>query len=236
MNIIPSQYQEMETVFECINKFQARCITFISPIGGTGTTTSAVSAANRLANGQAKVLLIDLNSCNPMTESDLRDVAAQKDEWSFADISCQLAPQHVEKFDFLSITNLLDLALVREKSVFEKAVLMLKQEYDYILFDMSPLNKNNQSNFPLHLLMSVTDVLFMTVSLGKTTQEELDKAVSLIKETSCEQVFVLVSQTQMPPLGVCLINSLNKKLTKLPKLKNRLIRFIERQQWLFEGV
>jgi len=236
MKIIPKSYQELEVIFEAINSENSRCIAFASPNGYSGATSLAISVAKRLSGRNERVLVIDLNTCNPISSNELTSIPNALATWSFGDISCQLNAQMVEDFYFLSITQLKDLALVREKDVFGMAILMLKQEFDYILFDMSPICKRNHANFPLHLLFSVTDLLLLDIAIGKTTQETLDTVVSELKQAHCKRYEIVVSQMYMPPLGERIIDSINQRFTKLPKLKHRLIKLVNKQQWLFHGV
>lgn len=235
MKIIPRHYQELETIVDSINCNKARCIGFCAPNGGEGVSSLAVSVAKRLTGRNAKVLLIDLNSCNPMTQADLSSMPKRLEAWSFGDISCQLNTQNIEDFDFLSITRLQDLALVREKDVFSMAILMLLQEFDYILFDTSPLCNKNHANFPLHLLSAATDLMILQIALGKTTQENLDAAVSELKAVKCKHYEIIASQIYMPPLGDRLIDSINRRVKRFPKLKHRLRKIIKKQDWLFHG-
>ena len=219
MKIIPKQYQELEVIFEL-----------------AGATSLAISVAKRLSGRNERVLVVDLNTCNPLSSQQLSNMPNALAKWSFGDISCQLNAQQVDDFYFLSITQLQDLALVREKDVFETAILMLKQEFDYILFDMSPICKKNHANFPLHLLLSVTDLLLLDIALGHTTQETLDSVISELKQAHCKRFEIVVSQLYMPPLGERLVSSINARFAKLPKIKHRLIRIVNKQHWLFEGV
>ena len=236
MKIIPKSYQELEVIFEAINSENSRCIAFASPNGYSGATSLAISVAKRLSGRNERVLVIDLNTCNPISSNELTSIPNALATWSFGDISCQLNAQMVEDFYFLSITQLKDLALVREKDVFGMAILMLKQEFDYILFDMSPICKRNHANFPLHLLFSVTDLFLLDIAIGKTTQETLDTVVSELKQAHCKRYEIVVSQMYMPPLGERIIDSINQRFAKLPKLKHRLIKLVNKQQWLFHGV
>ncbi|WP_372765777.1 AAA family ATPase [Pseudoalteromonas sp.] len=236
MKIIPKQYQELEVIFDAINRENARCIAFASPYGHAGATSLAVSVARRLSGRNERVLVIDLNTFHPMSDKDLISMPNSLAKWSFVDISCQLNAQVIDNFYFLSITQLQDLTLVREKDVFNTAILMLKQEFDYILFDMSPICKKHHANFPLHLIISVTDLLLLDISLGKTTQDTLDAVINELEQVNCKRYEIVVSQIFMPPLGDCLIKSINRRCYKLPKLRQFLTNLVNKQHWLFTGV
>jgi Mrp family chromosome partitioning ATPase len=234
MKIIPNNYQELEKIYNIINKNKSKCITFISSNENTGNTTLAISMAKRLSGKNQRVLFIDLNTCHTL-QKECVDKKCINDKWSFTDISCQLNTFHYQDFFFLSIENLIDLKLVKENNVFEKAISMLLQEYDYILFDMSPLNKKNHSNFPLHLLLSETDLVLLNISFKKTTQENLDKSIKDLNSSGCKNFEIVVNQTFMPPLGDKIIEKLEKHLSKLPKLRNKLIKTTQNKKWLFRN-
>lgn len=236
MKIIPTEYQELEAICESITKTNARCIACSSPLGKAGTSSLVISIAKRLSGRNQRVLIIDLNTCHPLNQQEYASLPAQLPNWSFSDISCQLNTQEIENFYFLSVNQLQDLALVREKDVFSMAVLMLQQEFDYILFDMSPICKKNKANFPLQLLLSVTDLTLVEIALGETKQEELDHVVMELKKSACKHIEFVATQMYMPPLGELLVSSINNRFAKLPKLKRRLLKLVERQAWLFQGV
>ena len=234
MKIIPNNYQELEKVYNIINKNNSKCITFVSSSEKIGNTTLAISMAKRLSGKNQRVLFIDLNACHPL-QKELYD-KEDGDKWSFTDISCQLNTLSYEEFYFLSIEKLKDLKLVKEKNVFKMAISMLLQEYDYILFDMSPLNKKNHSNFPLHLLLSETDLVILSIAFKETSQEDLDKSIKDLNMAGCKKIEIVVGQTFMPPLGYKMIEKIEKHLNKFPKLKYNLIKRIENQKWLFKNI
>jgi Mrp family chromosome partitioning ATPase len=236
MNIIPEQYQEIESICESLNRHNARCVVFDSFHSRSGTSSLAISVARRLGNQKERVLLIDLNAYNPIKSSKQITIPDDLANWCFSDVTCQLNTQQVENFHFLSISTIDDLNKVREKEIFEMAIKMLKQEFDYILFDTSPLLQKNSANFPHHLLSSVSDLVVLNVALGKTSQDELDNTIINLKKSGCKNIEYIVTQMYMPPLGLRLIESVNKRLKHFPKIKQKLIRFIKKRTWLFDGV
>lgn len=233
MKTIPNDYQELELISNKIKKNNNKTITFISSTEGLGTTTLAISMARRLSLKSQRVLLINLNTCNPTHENVYED---ENLKWSFTDITCQLYPKKMEGFNFLSIKELKELELVKEKETFKMAIKMLMQEYDYILFDMSPLNKKNHSNFPLHLLLEETDIVILNIAFQKTTQEELDKSINKLIDSGCKDYEIVINQKYMKPLGFILLDKINKFFSKMPKIKNKLNEIIKNKKWLFNNV
>lgn len=235
MTIIPSQYQELESICDSISKCAARCIVFSSPHTGAGNTSLAFSVARRLGEQNERVLLIDVNSHNPMKPSKINEIPSDLAKWSFADISVQLNNQPAHGFYFLSISALQDIERVREKDVFTMAIAMLKQEFDYILFDTSPLLKKNYANFPRQLLLSAADLVLVSVSLNKTTQEQLDKSLHELNKANCSHIEFVANYFNMPCLGSMLLELVNKKMSRFPSIKNQVTQWITGSTWLFQG-
>lgn len=234
--IIPSQYQELESVSEQIAQQNARCLVFISPNEGTGNTSLALSVAKRLGEQNERVLFIDVNSSNPSVDSFKEHLPESLPEWSFSDISVQLNNHKLFGFYFLSISALTDIERVRDKDVFSMALAMLKQEFDYIIFDTSPLLRRNSGNFPTQLLLSESDLVFVSVAINKTTKEQLDLTVCELNKARCKRVEFIANHIFMRPLGERIIDSLSKHLNHFPKVKSKLIHVIKGSSWLTQGV
>jgi Mrp family chromosome partitioning ATPase len=61
---------------------------------------------------------------------------------------------------------------------FRKMLLDLEQDYDFMLFDSSPLLSTGDSN----LLTRLTDATLMVILSGKTYSKHLDKAIASFSE------------------------------------------------------
>lgn len=235
MKLIPTEYQEVEAVYRSIVDRKAKCLCVFSPVGEEGTSSISVCLARRLQTIDKKVLLVDLNSYNPMSFDWIEE---QMDDqgWSFDDISCQLYTKPLKQFDFLTVKELKEDAQVREFGILQQAILMLEQEFTYIIFDMPPLMQNNRQNIPLHVISSATDMAILNVALGINNEEQVQVSVDKIKKANFKHIEVVVSQFALPPLGPRLIESVEHRLSRFPWLKVKLITTIKKQKWLFEAV
>lgn len=235
MKLIPTEYQEIEAVYRSVVDKKAKCLCVFSAVGDEGTSSISICLARRLQTIDKKVLLIDLNSYNPMSLDWLED---QMDEhgWSFDDISCQLYTKPTKQFDFLTVKELKQGAQVREFGILKQAILMLEQEFTYIIFDMPPLMQNNRQNIPLHVISSATDMAILNVALGINNEEQVQISVDKVKKANFKYIEVVVSQFALPPLGPRLIESIEHKLKCFPWLKVKLITAIKKQNWLFKAV
>ncbi|ALQ07891.1 MULTISPECIES: ParA family protein [Pseudoalteromonas] len=232
MKLIPKQYYELEVICNMMIDNSARCITFISLSGSEGSSSACVSVAKRLQSQLKSVLIIDLNPINTFCSDDKLPTISKP--WCFDDISCQLGVTNYEGISLLTIKNLARIEPAKNKHVLNDAVDRLKQEYDYILIDMSPVLKLNRNNVPLHSLSLCSELTFVTVGLGVNDEESLCKGVRELKQAGHSNIKILISQHNFAPLGERIVKLLEKHTTKWPKLCTTLKARINKQRWLFE--
>ncbi|WP_033017416.1 AAA family ATPase [Pseudoalteromonas sp. BSi20652] len=232
MKLIPKQYHELEVICNTMIDDSARCVTFISLCGSEGSSSACVSVAKRLQSQHKSVLIIDLNPINTFSSDDKLPTACNP--WRFDDISCQLGVTNYQEVSLLTIKNLAAIEPAKNKHVLNDAVARLKQEYDYILIDMSPALKLNRNNVPLHSLSLCSELTFVTVALGVNDEESLCKGIKELKQAGHSNIKILISQHNFAPLGERIVKFLQKHSAKWPKLCTNLMAKINKQRWLFE--
>ena len=232
MKIIPEQYHELETICNTIKDSDARCVTFISLHGAEGSSSACISTARRLQSQNQSVLIIDLN---PISSFNIDEhLPNLTNEWRFDDISCQLSVLPYKEVNVLTIKNLSAIESAKNKHVLNEAIIRLKQEYDYILLDMSPALKLNRNNVPLHSLSLCSDLTLVTVGLGINDEESLCEGVRELKQAGHSNIKVLVSQHDFAPLGERILQFLESRKKKWPKLCSLLKNKVHKQKWLFK--
>ncbi|WP_149980670.1 AAA family ATPase [Pseudoalteromonas rhizosphaerae] len=232
MKLIPEQYHELETICNTLVDSDARCITFISLYGGEGSSTACSSVAQRLVSQHKSVLVIDLN---PISSFRLdKQLSSLTKLWRFDDISCQLSVLPYQGIDILSIHNLESIDSAKNKHVLNEAVIRLKQEYDYVLLDMSPALKLNRNNIPLHSLSLCSELTLVTVGLGVNDEESLCNGVAELKQAGHSNIKLLVSQYSFAPLGERMLLLLQRYRPQWPRVCTFLTNKINRQKWLFK--
>ena len=232
MNLIPGQYHELETICNTLIDDEARCVTFISLYGGEGSSTACISVAQRLQSQKKSVLVIDLN---PISSFRLdKQLPTLTKLWRFDDISCQLCVMPYQGIEVLTIHNLESIDSAKNKHVLNEAVLRLKQEYDYVLLDMSPALKLNRNNVPLHSLSLCSELTLVTVAFGINDEESLCQGVAELKQAGHSNIKLLVSQHSFAPLGERMLLLLQRHSPKWPRLCAFLTSKINKQKWLFK--
>lgn len=232
MKIIPKHYQEVEELYKQLQSESARCITLISANGQEGTTSLTFSLAERLVAAHHNVLVIDLNQCQPINLADL-GCDEQVEPWCFDDISCQTNVITLPNCSLLTVQGLNNSQDIRNSAIIEEAMLRLRQEYDYILMDMSPALRVNRANLPLHILAKCTDLTLVCVALGKNTEEDVSNTHATLQKAGLTECRFVILQQYLPPLGPQLLTFFNEKLHNFPKLQRYLTNQVQKRAFLF---
>jgi Mrp family chromosome partitioning ATPase len=232
MTLIPEQYQELDLILNEMAATNAHCATFISLEGAEGSSSACASVAKKLMRQNKTVLVIDLNPLSPFYVEKAVNEEAKK--WCFDDISCQLSVIEHQEVNLLTIQNLTKIDSAKNKEVMKNAILRLRQEFEYVLLDMSPILKVNRNNIPLHALSECSDIVFLTVALGENGEEALCNGIKDLRHSGHENIKVLVSQHCFKPLGMRIVNFLERKVPKWPRTCRFLKNKISKQTWLFK--
>jgi hypothetical protein len=234
MKLIPSYFQELETIVQAIQSKDGGCITFFTPKGGEGSSSLVCSIAHRLERTNKRVLIVDLNQFKPMPVEVFGSVETDK-IWCFDDISCQTNVIEKPPFSFLSARNMEQSNQIREDETVKQAFIRLRQEFDYILIDMCPLLRVNRLNFPSKIFVDVSTATLLCVSLGVTSEGELSQSMNKLLAEGFTNPKVIVSQFSHPPLGPKLVAKIETLFSKSPRIKSWLSDKTKQQQWLFKS-
>lgn len=232
MQLIPSYYQELETIVQSIQAKSEGCVTFFAPNGGEGVSSLVCSIARRLERDNKTVLIIDLNQFRPMPE-EVSGAAKGTKKWCFGDISCQTNVIQTSEFKLLSSTNMRDSTKAREQETVKQAFIRLKQEFDFILVDMCPLQRVNRLNFPSKILADISTYSLFCVALGHTNESDLTQSLGKLCSQGYRNIEVVVSQFSQTPLGPKLLAKIESGFSLFPKFQSWLMDKIKQQPWLF---
>jgi hypothetical protein len=226
MKLIPSEYQESEALYNWVKSAKASCVTVLSPKGGEGNSTLAMSLANKFAVAGYRVLYVDLQGDQSLSNSLNPEMV-----WRFSDISCQLNTQMLGSLNVLSILHY-DGASLKDSDVIEQAFLRLKQEFQLIVIDSTAVLRNNKGNLPLHSLANASELTLLNVAVGYNTDEEVVSALTKIEQAGLKNLHVTLNYQYMPALGPEINAFLQTKLARYQGLKRKLVDFIAKQNWL----
>ena len=143
-----------------------------------GRTCVTLNLACALARARQRVLVIDADLQRP---SLLRFLGIEAERGLPDVIRQNLAPGQATLrvmpfgFDVLPTREqVANPAEILTAARFREVLTMLEEEYDFILFDSSPLLQANEAN----LLVRLTDATVFVIRAGKTSSAQLSKAVA----------------------------------------------------------
>lgn len=235
MKLIPDSYQELDNITQAASAAEAKCMCFLSPGGGKGVSSLTMSIAARLHKTSKRVLVLDLNQYHPMSEQ-LPLIGEHSAAWRFDNISSQLNISEHSGVHFLSVTELDDKDVARDPKVVREAFHRWQQEFDIIMVDLSPLLRVNQHNIPSRVFADASDINILVAAVGSTTEESLVSANQRLTEEGFKNVNIVLSQTELPPLGPKLLAKIDTLSVIPSKLRVVLKNALVRQAWLFRPI
>jgi Mrp family chromosome partitioning ATPase len=149
---------------------------------GEGRTSVALNLAGALARARQRVLLVDCDLVNP---SVLRLLGIDAPLDLSEAVQRRLGPNSAALRVQPAAFNLLPTREKIQHSAellasprFHELLQLCEPDYDFILFDSSPLLESSDAN----LLASLTDATMLVIRPGVTTTQQMAKAVSLFNE------------------------------------------------------
>jgi protein-tyrosine kinase len=156
---------------------------------GEGRTTVVLNLACALARARQRVLIVDTDLHRPSLlrllgiDSEVGLADALKQNLPAGEALVKVLPFG---FDVLATRERVENATeLLTSSSFREMMLMLETEYDFVLFDSSPLLRVADSG----LLVRLTDATVLVIRAGKTSSIQLGKAVASLTQ---ENIFGVV--------------------------------------------
>jgi len=186
-------YAEVHRIREGIvgelQKENLKTVMIASPYDDTGNTfLVSVLGCNIARFGAMRVLLVDLNMRRPQLHLSFGLEIGK----GFSAIASGLLPWK----EALRDTNLKGLQIITagrvdtdispflNRSLLDNLIREMKEEFDLILFDTSPLLVQNRSNVDPALLSLICDMVVVVVQDKRTTKAELENAIAAIPQGS----------------------------------------------------
>lgn len=178
--------QIRQKVFDGLQKVDGKTLLIASPHDNTGSSLLAAALAyNTACSCQQSVLLIDCN----MRRAGLHDFFYVPQSYGFTDLIRNNLPwQAVVKDTSISSLSIITAGdRVDNFSDFlhyahiPKLVQDIRNEYDLIIFDTSPILHPNRNNVNIVSLTAVTDYLLLLTKQAGTTKDHLKETNDIVK-------------------------------------------------------
>lgn len=223
--LLPPTNMEVEHIYAQMNRVHARSIAVASANPGEGTTSVAIALAQRHLLAGNTVLVVDFNMFRP----SLEDHGLQPKEDYQTPTLVNLKNENLA-FNGVTAPRCKEAVMaLRRPELLKDIIEKWQQEYSLVIFDTSPLLRNNANNIPADIIAGACDQTLLVVMAGVTTRAMLSEACEILQQAEAN-------------IGGSIINDLNNPCLRTEMLReaDRLQRFSPKWQqkikrWLFNN-
>ncbi|MFC6439284.1 hypothetical protein [Bowmanella sp. JS7-9] len=221
---LPLHFAEIETIHnQCTSHHPVTLV--VGPDGGEGVSCMALTLARRAALSTHSTLLLELNTASPTLDSWLN---LSRAPWlpsaGLENLPIQATSQ--PNLDCLCAPHLGEGSWqFRDKTQLHLLLTALREKYQRIIIDASPLNRRNQQNIPPALLASVADQTLLVLLAGKSHEHRVADARRILESHHANIGGCIINDQYNPGLR----SEMNRELTRIARWFPRLSRWLEQR-------
>ncbi|WP_448556055.1 hypothetical protein [Thalassotalea montiporae] len=235
MITLPSHYAEVEAVYSQTLGANYRTIAITSAAPGEGKSTLAEALVKRAQASDKKVLLVELNTFNPVLKARLQEAVnapmptqkstsqVAQNQVAQSQIGAGIINLNEQGYSVLPVSNdAMTIKKYREASLLIEAINQWLSEFDCIVFDTASLAMLNQHNIPACTVCQVCDGAIMVVEAGKTPANLIEEGIEKLVAKQVNIVGTVVNDKSNPSLLDEMIRESHKLDAWLPKMMSKL--------------
>ncbi len=227
----PWLIEEIDVLYQQIYQLGLHSITIAGASKHCGSSTLSLWLAQRCANYESNVLLIDFDQHNT-------DKKYPPQPW-FIDGKGQEEAIIIRENNvaFLPISNqTITLNALRQPDILRKSLQKWQTEYNYIICDIGTLSNTSWQQHATLSIISVCDGCVLTVSGARTNEHEVLTALSKLKNNGGQIIGLIMNNHHNLSLAEDLIHRLEKNYRWMPKrLKLKIIKWLKNSHLLNGG-
>ncbi len=217
MQKLPIHYAEVEAIYNQTIGSGYRSLAITSAKAGEGKTMVAQAIVERAQVIGKKVLLVEMNTFNPVLSEALRMsitanvmaneiIAIDKKGYSLLP-----APQNIQ-----------DVLHYRESHLLLESITKWLVDFDCIIFDTSALTSLNQSNIPAEIICEVCEGALLVIEAGTTPANLIQEGVEKLKLKEVNLIGSIINDKSNPSLLTELQRETYRLDRLLPKVMAKL--------------
>ena len=207
---IPTDYHELDTIYNHILRHRLQIVGFTSATRGSGVSSLIKSIAYRFQSAEQRVLIVDTNCHNPMFSRPY-----QAESWG--DVA-----EYDDMIDVLMLPtaahNTKWLMTLKNNLVVEERLYELAREYDVILMDTSAINNINRGNLPAERMLANCDAMYLVVKAGVARRAEIIHAMTVISTHTLPLLGTVYNDVENPSVAMELVREVKRLEKWLPRL------------------
>ena len=195
MQELPIHYAEVEAIYNQTLGSGYSTLAITSAKAGEGKTTVAQAIAKRAQVVGKIVLLVEMNTFNPVLSKALRTSITKpvtsNEIVAIEDKGYSLLP---------APDNIRDILHYREKHLLLESIKQWLVEFDCIIFDTSALTSQNQSNIPAEIICQVCEGALLVIEAGTTPANLIKESVDKLKLKNVNLIGSIINDINNPSL------------------------------------
>jgi len=217
MKKLPIHYAEVEAIYNQTIGSGYRSLAITSAKAGEGKTMVAQAIVERAQVIGKKVLLVEMNTFNPVLSEALRmsitanvmanEIIAIEDKG----YSLLPAPQNIQ-----------DVLHYRESHLLLESITKWLVDFDCIIFDTSALTSLNQSNIPAEIICEVCEGALLVIEAGTTPGNLIQEGIEKLKLKKVNLIGSIINDKSNPSLLTELQRETYRLNRLLPKVMAKL--------------
>ncbi|HCH69757.1 MAG TPA: hypothetical protein DE042_04520 [Colwellia sp.] len=195
MQELPIHYAEVEAIYNQTLGSGYSTLAITSAKAGEGKTTVAQAIAKRAQVVGKIVLLVEMNTFNPVLSKALRTSITKPVT------SNKIVAIEDKGYSLLPAPdNIRDILHYREKHLILESIKQWLVEFDCIIFDTSALTSQNQSNIPAEIICQVCEGALLVIEAGTTPANLIKESVEKLKLKNVNLIGSIINDINNPSL------------------------------------
>jgi len=195
MQELPIHYAEVEAIYNQTIGSGYKTLAITSAKSKEGKTTIAQAIVERAQVVGKKVLLVEVNTFNPVLSEKLRmsmtKKAAENEIITVENKGYSLLP---------APQNIRDVLQYRESNLLLTAIKQWLLDFDCVIFDTSALTSLNQSNIPAEIICGVCEGTLLVIEAGQTPASLIQESVEKLKLKQVNLIGSVLNDKSNPSL------------------------------------
>lgn len=195
MQELPIHYTEVEAIYNQTIGSGYRTLAITSAQAGEGKTTVAQAIVKRAQVVGKNVLLVEMNTFNPVLSEALRmsltSPVSPNEIINMADKGYSLLP---------APQNIGDDLQYRESHLLLESIKKWLVDFDCIIFDTSALTSLNQSNIPAEIICEVCEGTLLVIEAGSTPANLIQESIEKLKLKKVNLIGSIINDKNNPSL------------------------------------
>lgn len=221
---------ELDAVYSAVTKSQSRSIAITSAYSQEGVTTLVLALARRILLAGHSVLIVDFNTYRPAFHN-MMALPTVKDNL--------LTPSLItDQSQTLAITGVCipeSKSLrykIKRADVLQETLEVWLGEYDFVLFDTTPVKHVNQQNISCLNVANVCDATIIVVLSGQTSQNAVAELKKLLLNAGAKILGCVLNDKNYPTLKEEILRELGRIPNVCTWVKHGLTKIVKNNNFL----